>query len=139
SPLVGSAMQSLTGGAILWIVGGITGEIGALHLAAVSTRSWIAVTYLVFFGSMIGFSSYLYILKHSTATRVATYAFVNPIVALFLGWFFLHEAITLRTILASSVILAAVLLVITAPHRATPKSATAASGRAIEPTEDPAF
>src|SRR5215475_1967777 len=139
SPLLGSAMQSLTGGAILWIVAGITGEIHALHLAAVSTRSWIAVTYLVFFGSMIGFSSYLYILKHSTATRVATYAFVNPIVALFLGWLFLREEITLRTILASAVILAAVLLVITAPHPLAAKLANASGPKIVEATEDPAF
>jgi drug/metabolite transporter (DMT)-like permease len=139
SPLMASAMQSLTGGAILWIVGGLTGEIRSLHLAAVSSRSWIAITYLIFFGSMIGFSSYLYILKHSTATRVATYAFVNPIVALFLGWLLLHEAITLRTILASAVILAAVLLVITAPHRKTSKATAAPGPKVIEPTEDPAF
>jgi drug/metabolite transporter (DMT)-like permease len=139
SPLLGSAMQSLTGGAILWIVGGLTGEIHALHLAAVSSRSWIAVTYLIFFGSMIGFSSYLYILKHSTATRVATYAFVNPIVALFLGWLLLHEAITLRTILASAVILAAVLLVITAPHPKALNAATSSRGEIVETTEDPAF
>jgi len=139
SPLLGSAMQSLTGGLILWIIGGFTGEIGDLHLATVSTRSWIAITYLVFFGSMIGFSSYLHILKHSTATRVATYAFVNPIVALFLGWLFLHEAITLRTILASAVILAAVLLVITAPHRTPAKAAVASRPEPIEATEDPAF
>jgi drug/metabolite transporter (DMT)-like permease len=139
SPLLGSAMQSITGGAILWIIGGFTGEIGALHLATVSTRSWIAITYLICFGSMIGFSSYLYILKHSTATRVATYAFVNPIVALFLGWLLLHEAITLRTILASAVILAAVLLVITAPHRAPAKAAAPSRDKAMEPAEDPAF
>ena len=132
-------MQSLTGGLILWIVGGFTGEIRELHLSAVSTHSWIAVTYLVFFGSMIGFSSYLYILKHSTATRVATYAFVNPIVALFLGWLLLHEAITLRTILASGVILAAVLLVITAPHRAPTKTAVTSRADTIETSEDPAF
>jgi drug/metabolite transporter (DMT)-like permease len=139
SPLLGSAMQSLTGGAILWIVGGLTGEIGALHLATVTTRSWIAVTYLICFGSAIGFSSYLYILKHSTATRVATYAFVNPIVALLLGWLLLHEDITLRTILASAVILAAVLLVITAPHGKAAKSVTAAPSKVIEASEDPAF
>ena len=139
SPLLGSAMQSLTGGLILWIIGGFTGEIGALHVATVSTRSWIAISYLICFGSMIGFSSYLYILKHSTATRVATYAFVNPIVALFLGWMFLHEAITLRTILASAVILAAVLLVITAPHRAAGKASVASRPDTIEATEDPAF
>ncbi len=139
SPLLGSAMQSLTGGAILWIAGGLTGEIGALHLAAVSTRSWIAIAYLVCFGSAIGFSSYLYLLKHTTATRVATYAFVNPIVALFLGWLLLHEAITLRTILASAVILAAVLLVITAPHRAASNTANSSRRDVIETTEDPAF
>jgi drug/metabolite transporter (DMT)-like permease len=139
SPLLGSAMQSLTGGVILWIAAGLTGEIGALHVAAVSTRSWIAITYLICFGSAIGFSSYLYILKHSTATRVATYAFVNPIVALFLGWLFLHEAISLRTILASAVILAAVLLVITAPHREAARTETAAPSKGIEATEDPAF
>jgi drug/metabolite transporter (DMT)-like permease len=139
SPLLGSAMQSLTGGVILWVVGALTGEVGSLHLAAVTPRSWIAITYLICFGSAIGFSSYLYILKHSTATRVATYAFVNPIVALFLGWLFLHEVITLRTILASAVILAAVLLVITAPHRGAAKTATAASSKVIEATEDAAF
>src|ERR1700743_3102169 len=138
SPLLGSAMQSLTGGAILWIAGGLTGEVGALHLATVTTRSWIAVTYLICFGSAIGFSSYLYILKHSTATRVATYAFVNPIVALLLGWLLLHEAITLRTMLASAVILAAVMLVITAPHREAAKT-SAAPSKVVGPAEDPAF
>ncbi|HEY2822179.1 MAG TPA: EamA family transporter [Candidatus Acidoferrum sp.] len=139
SPLLGASMQGLVGGIILWIAAGLTGEIGALHVTTVSTRSWVAVVYLVCFGSMIGFSSYIYLLKHSTATRVATYAFVNPLVALFLGWLFLHEAITLRTILAGAVILAAVLLVITAPHRATSKAAITARTKVIEATEDPAF
>ena len=125
SPLLGAAMQSLTGGIALWAVGAISGETKTLHLAAVSTRSWIALAYLIFFGSMMGFTAYIYILKHSTATRVATYAFVNPVVALFLGWLILGESITLRTILAAAVILAAVLLVITAPHR-KPLDATAA-------------
>jgi drug/metabolite transporter (DMT)-like permease len=117
SPLLGAAMQSLTGGTVLWIVGWLSGEVRSLHIAAVSTRSWVALGYLVFCGSMIGFTAYIYILKHSTATRVATYAFVNPVVALSLGWLLLGESITLRTILAAAVILAAVLLVITAPHR----------------------
>jgi drug/metabolite transporter (DMT)-like permease len=122
SPLLGATMQSLTGGIALWIVGGAAGEVRSLHLAAVSTRSWVALAYLIFFGSMMGFSAYIYILKHSTATRVATYAFVNPVVALFLGWLLLGESITLRTMLAAAVILAAVLLVITAPHREAERS-----------------
>jgi drug/metabolite transporter (DMT)-like permease len=125
SPLLGAAMQSLTGGTVLWIVGWLSGEMHSLHLAEVSTRSWVAMGYLVFCGSMIGFTAYIYILKHSTATRVATYAFVNPVVALFLGWLVLGESITLRTILAAAVILAAVLLVITAPHRQAVPTANA--------------
>jgi drug/metabolite transporter (DMT)-like permease len=116
SPLMGVAMQSLAGGASLWIAGMLSGEVGALHLSAISVRSWVALGYLILFGSMVGFTAYIYILKKSTATRVATYAFVNPVVALFLGWLLIGESINLRTVIAAAVILTAVLLVITAPH-----------------------
>ena len=111
-------MQCLAGGVSLWIAGILSGELKALHLSAISARSWVALGYLIVFGSMVGFTAYIYILKKSTATRVATYAFVNPVVALFLGWLIVGEAITLRTIIAAAVILTAVLLVITAPHPA---------------------
>jgi drug/metabolite transporter (DMT)-like permease len=131
SPLLGATMQSLTGGIALWIVGWMSGEVRSLHLGGVSTRSWVAMAYLIFFGSMMGFTAYIYILKHSTATRVATYAFVNPVVALFLGWLILGESITTRTMLAAAVILAAVLLVITAPLR-KPAEAGAALPEAAE-------
>jgi drug/metabolite transporter (DMT)-like permease len=117
SPLLGVAMQSLVGGAALWIVGLLDGEGRQLHPAAISERSWIALAYLLVFGSGIGFTAYVYILKKSSATRVGTYAFVNPVVALFLGWLGAGETITLRTALAAAVILTAVLLVITAPHK----------------------
>jgi drug/metabolite transporter (DMT)-like permease len=117
SPMLGVAMQSLAGGIGLWIAGFFTGEMRALHLTTISLRSWIALAYLMIFGSMIGFTAYLYILKNSTAARVGTYAFVNPVVALFLGWLFVGESITLRTVMAAAVILTAVLLVITAPHK----------------------
>jgi len=123
SPLLAAAMQGLCGGIALWVVALFTGEMNSLHLAAVSTRSWLALGYLIFFGSTMGFTAYVYILKESTATRVATYAFVNPVVALFLGWLLASEPITLRTILAAAVILAAVLVVITAPHREAPRVA----------------
>jgi len=117
SPMLGVAMQSLAGGAILLIVGLFAGEFHGLHLGAISLRSWLALAYLMVFGSGIGFSAYIYILHQSTAARVATYAFVNPVVALFLGWLLLGETITLRTVIAAAVILTAVILVITAPHR----------------------
>jgi drug/metabolite transporter (DMT)-like permease len=117
SPMLGVAMQSLAGGMILLIVAFFTGEFHALHFAAVSLRSWLAIVYLILFGSGIGFSAYIYILHKSTAARVGTYAFVNPVVALFLGWLIAGEPITLRTALAAAVILTAVILVITAPQR----------------------
>src|SRR6267154_596109 len=117
SAMLGVAMQSFAGGVILLIVGLFAGEFGRLHLGAISMRSWLALGYLIVFGSGIGFSAYIYILQKSTAARVATYAFVNPVVALFLGWLIVGETITLRTILAAAVILTAVILVITAPHR----------------------
>lgn len=119
SPMLGVAMQSLAGGAALWIVGLLAGEGRQLHLTAVTARSWIALAYLIVFGSGFGFTAYVYLLKKSTAARVGTYAFVNPVVALFLGWLGAGETITLRTALAAAVILTAVLLVITAPHKSS--------------------
>jgi drug/metabolite transporter (DMT)-like permease len=116
--MLGVAMQSLTGGVILLVVGLFAGEYHALHFGAISMRSWLALGYLIIFGSGIGFSAYLYILQKSTAARVGTYPFVNPVVALFLGWLILGETITMRTVTAAAIILTAVILVITAPHRA---------------------
>ena len=117
SAILGVAMQGVAGGTILLIVALFAGEFRGLHLGAVSLRSWLALGYLILCGSGIGFSAYLYILQKSTAARVATYAFVNPVVALFLGWLIAGESITLRTVIAAAVILTAVILVITAPHR----------------------
>jgi drug/metabolite transporter (DMT)-like permease len=116
SPLLVVAMQSLAGAAALWIAVVVSGEFRAVHLAAISGRSWMALIYLVVFGSGMGFTAYLYILKNSTASKVATYAFVNPVVALFLGWMLAGETITTRTAIAAAVILTAVVLVISAPR-----------------------
>jgi len=129
SALLSMSMQCLAGGIALWIGGFVSGEVHNFHLAAISVRSWLAVVYLIVFGSGIGFTAYIYILKNSTAARVATYAFVNPVVALLLGWLFASEELTLRTLLAAAVILGAVILVITAPHHAPEPS--------VEPTPVP--
>jgi drug/metabolite transporter (DMT)-like permease len=117
SPLLGVGMQSLCGGAALWIAGFLTGEVRQLHFSQISLRSWMAVLYLAIFGSCIGFTAYMYLLKKSTATRAGTYAFVNPVVALFIGWLFAGEPMTARTWMSACVILTAVVVVITAPHR----------------------
>jgi drug/metabolite transporter (DMT)-like permease len=118
SPMLSVAMQCLAGGVILLVVGLFTGEFRALHFAAISARSWLALGYLIVLGSGIGFSAYIYLLQKSTAARVGTYAFVNPVVALLLGWLLAGEPISLRTVLAAGTILTAVILVITAPHPA---------------------
>lgn len=123
SPMLGVAMQSLVGGAALWTAALVSGEVRHFHPAAVSLRPLLAVAYLIVFGSCIGFTAYVYLLKKSTAARVGTYAFVNPVVALLLGGLGANEAITLRTGLAAAVILTAVLLVITAPHRTSVEAA----------------
>src|SRR5262249_48375900 len=117
SPLLGAGMQALCGGTVLWVVGLLSGEAAHFHPGAITARSWFAAGYLVVFGSCLGFSAYLYILKNSTAARAATYAFVNPIVALLIGWGLGGEGLSGRTLLAGAVILTAGIFVVTAPQR----------------------
>jgi drug/metabolite transporter (DMT)-like permease len=131
SALLGVAMQCLAGGAALCVWSFFKGEMSGFHFHDITVRSWLALGYLITFGSMIGFTSFLYILKNSTAARVGTYAFVNPVVALFLGWMLAGESITVRTVAASAIILTAVLLVISAPA----KKVVRATGALTEPTE----
>jgi drug/metabolite transporter (DMT)-like permease len=130
SPLLGVAMQSLAGGVALVIAALLNGEFSRFHPSAVSGRAWLAMLYLILFGSVVGFTAYLYILKNSSAARVATYALVNPVVALFLGWLILAEPFTLRNVLAAAVILTAVLLVITRPRRPALQTVLADLGKA---------
>ena len=119
--LLAASVQMLAGGASLTLLGFGVGEQAVLDVAAISARSWVAFVYLVIVGSLIGFSTFVWLIKHSTPARVATYAYVNPIVAVFLGWLVLHEPITSRTIVASIVIVAAVVIVTTEKNRAPTK------------------
>jgi drug/metabolite transporter (DMT)-like permease len=123
SPMLSVAMQSLVGGTALWIASLLSGEVRDLHLAAISAHSWMALAYLIVFGSGAGFTAYVYLLKKTSAARVGTYPFVNPVVALVLGWVWAGEKITLRTGVAAAVILTAVLLAITAPHKTANEAA----------------
>lgn len=113
SPLLGTAMQMIAGGSVLLIVGGIAGEWSAWHLGALSLRSVLSLAYLIFFGSLIGFTAYLWLLRVSTPAHVSTYAYVNPVVAVLVGWAFAGEPLTLRTILSTLVIVSAVILITT--------------------------
>ncbi len=112
SPLMSSALQMLAGGALLALLGSATGEWARLDLAAVSASSVLAVAYLTVFGSIVAFSAFVWLARNASAAAVATYAFVNPVVAVLLGWVVLGEALAPRTALAAALIVAAVVLVV---------------------------
>jgi drug/metabolite transporter (DMT)-like permease len=120
SPLLATAMEMLAGGTVLAVVGALSGELGAVRLDLVSARSVAAVAYLVVFGSLVGFTAYVWLLRATTPARVATYAYVNPVVAVLLGWAFANEPLTGRTALAAGVVLAAVALITARKQRSTP-------------------
>jgi drug/metabolite transporter (DMT)-like permease len=107
----GSGAQMLGGGLCLLAVALMMGEGAALDLAHASTRSLLGFAYLVTFGSLIGFTAYAYLLAHTTAAKAATYAYVNPVVAVLLGWAFASEPVTTRTLVAAAVILAGVAII----------------------------
>ncbi len=117
-PLMAAALQMLGGGVSLAIVAGLHGDLRGLEFGAITARSWLAFVYLVFIGSLVGFSTFVWLMKHSTPARVATYAYVNPIVAVFLGWLILDEAVTPRVLAASAIIIAAVAIITTQKSRA---------------------
>ncbi|HKA38067.1 MAG TPA: EamA family transporter, partial [Thermoanaerobaculia bacterium] len=112
SVLTSTAMQMIGGGTLLWIVGLAGGEGSRLDLASVSSRSLLSLAYLIVFGSLLGFSAYVWLLRSTTPARVSTYAYVNPVVAVLLGWAFAGEAITLRIVLATVAIVGSVALII---------------------------
>lgn len=108
--LEGSAMTMLAGGAMILIPAALRGEFAQLHPELISARSIAAWVYLVIFGSMIAYSAYVYLVASCEASTVATYALVNPIVAVFLGWLFVGEVVTSRMVLATVVIVAGLAL-----------------------------
>lgn len=112
SHLQSGAMQMLTGGAALCLAGLAIGEGPRFHPGAVSTRSLLAFFYLIFAGTIVAFSAYNWLLQASTPARVGTYAFVNPIIAVLLGWGLAGEAVGPITLLAGAFILAGVVLIV---------------------------
>jgi drug/metabolite transporter (DMT)-like permease len=105
TPYMGAAIQMIVGGAFVAIVGSALGEWSRWHL---NPKGLGAIAYLVVFGSILGYSAYTYALRHASATIVGTYAYVNPVIAVLLGWLLLAEPITGRTVVAMALILVAV-------------------------------
>ncbi|MFL5618198.1 MAG: EamA family transporter [Gemmatimonadaceae bacterium] len=111
SGTMATGTQMLAGGLALLVAGIVAGEPAHLDVAHASTSSLIAFAYLLTFGSLIGFTAYVYLLAHTTAAKASTYAYVNPVVAVLLGWAIGHETVTSRTVLAAAVILAGVAII----------------------------
>jgi drug/metabolite transporter (DMT)-like permease len=112
SPFLATAMEMLCGGALLLLAGLVHGEWARLDFAAVAPRSLFSLAYLVVFGSLLGFSAYIYLLRATTPARATTYAFVNPVVAMLLGWLVAGEALSPQAVGAAVVILSGVVLIV---------------------------
>ena len=120
-PLQSTGMQMLAGGIVLLGVGFVTGEAREISFEAISIVSVVSVGYLVIFGSLIAFSSYIWLLKVSAPARVSTYAFVNPMIALILGWMFAGEDLNMRILVASTLTVVAVGLIVGGRYRSGTK------------------
>jgi drug/metabolite transporter (DMT)-like permease len=110
-PLLLSALSLLAGSLQLLLVGTVAGEYRGFSWASVSLRSWLSLGYLIVFGSVVAFTAYNWLLEHYSPTLVATHTYVNPIVAVLLGWLFAGEVITLNVLLSSALVIGAVILV----------------------------
>ncbi len=140
SPYMGAAFQMIVGGGSVALVGTLLGEWASWHL---SSRGIGAIAYLVVFGSILGYSAYSYALRHASATIVGTYAYVNPVIAVLLGWLLLHEPVGARTFVAMGMILAAVVWIQFSHKLRRPGGQTAGrpeghSDQAVRPSGRPA-
>jgi drug/metabolite transporter (DMT)-like permease len=117
SKVMSSGAQMLAGGIFLTIAAGAFGEFRNFHPWAVSRGAWLALLYLIVAGSIIGFTAYVWLIHHESPTKVGTYAYVNPIVAVLVGYFLGGEALTTRTILGTLLVLISVIVITTTPAK----------------------
>jgi len=111
SPLLLSALSLLSGAVMLLLTATVAGEARELALTQVRLRSWLALGYLILFGSVIAFTAYNWLMEHYSPTLVATHTYVNPVVAVLLGWAYGGEALTTKVATAAALVVAAVVLV----------------------------
>lgn len=117
--LLSTGLPMLMGGGLLFLLGIATGEPWRLEVAAISGNSWVAFAYLLVFGSLIGFTAYSWLLRNVSPTLASTYAYVNPVVAVFLGWALAGEPVTGMTVVAAAVIVTGVALITSASGKGT--------------------
>jgi drug/metabolite transporter (DMT)-like permease len=133
SKMMSSGVQMLVGGILLVVVAGVLGEFRNFHPASVSRGVWFALLYLFVAGSIIGFTAYLWLIHHESPTKVGTYAYVNPVVAVLVGYFLGGEQIGLRAILGTAFVLVSVVVITTT--RQTRPVAPVTEGRAAKVVE----
>ena len=117
SKAMSSGVQMLAGGVLLAIAAATLGEFRNFHLSSVSRGAWLSLLYLIVAGSIIGFTAYVWLIHHESPTKVGTYAYVNPVVAVLVGYFLGGEALGLRTILGTLFVLISVIVITTTPVR----------------------
>jgi drug/metabolite transporter (DMT)-like permease len=133
SPFLTAAQQMLCGGLLLLIAGFLTGELRSFHPRSITMLSVVSFVYLIVIGAVVGYTAYIWLLRHCEPAKVATYAYVNPIVAVLLGAGFAGEKLSIRVLIAAALIIGSVAIVITTQQlraRAEP-----AIGSAIEPAD----
>jgi drug/metabolite transporter (DMT)-like permease len=124
-----SAAQMLTGGVMLVLVSGLAGNFRGFRPSAITWGAWVALAYLIVFGSIIGFTAYVWLLHHESPTKVGTYAYVNPVVAVLVGYFLGGEALGLRTVLGTLCVLVSVVLITRPGARKAAPAVMAKAGR----------
>jgi drug/metabolite transporter (DMT)-like permease len=134
--LVAVGMQMLAGSVVLALAGIVTGELGDVRLSAISLESMLGLGWLVVFGSIVGYSAYVWLLRVTRTSLVGTYAYVNPVVAVGLGWLILDERITARTLIAGGIIVVAVALIVTARGARADHAEPEATEDGAEPARD---
>jgi drug/metabolite transporter (DMT)-like permease len=117
SKVMSSGAQMLAGGVFLTVTAAALGEFRNFHPATVSRQAWLSLLYLIVAGSIIGFTAYVWLLHHESPTKVGTYAYVNPVVAVILGYFLGGESLSLRTVLGTLFVLISVIIITTTPSK----------------------
>jgi len=120
--LFATGIQMIAGGVLLLVAAVVTGELDTFSWTGVSAVSWSGLLYLITIGSLVGFTTFAWLLTVAPLPRIATYAYVNPVVAVFLGWLIAGEALTARTGVAAVVIISAVALIVTARGHGEPEA-----------------
>jgi len=113
SKVMSSAAQMLAGGVFLALIAALLGEFRNFHPSNVSRGAWLSLLYMIIAGSIIAFTAYVWLIHHESPTKVGTYAYVNPVVAVLLGYFLGGEGLGLRTVLGTAFVLISVLVITT--------------------------